>query len=263
MVITTFYFSGTGNTKWAVGTLHQSLLAKGQQSAVCSIESHCEDVQKVIRESDIVGFAFPVYGMNVPEVMKQFLRQAGKAFAEDGQKPVFIAVTGGYADGCGPYEAVGHLAAKNAVLKGYVFLKIANNAGTSGKSRAPIPADKMRTRLANCSRKLDALADALTAGKTKIEPGVYRGVLFRGMMNKLVRGAYSHMSVDPTTCSRCMTCVENCPTKSIEVVDGAFVFRPTCTACLRCFNFCPTYSIWYGGRYIDPDVSPRYLGPGA
>jgi len=51
--------------------------------------------------------------------------------------------------------------------------------------------------------------------------------------------------VDSEKCTGCGSCVERCPTKAVEVVNGkAVIVRPDdCTYCTDCEAYCPAEAI--------------------
>jgi len=261
MILTTFYFSGTGNTKWAVNELHKIALAKGHQSTICSIEENLQDIGELIRKSDFIGIAFPVYATNIPVIMKQFLQKVSRSISDDIRKSVFVITTVGYVDGCGPYEVIRQLHSRNFKLKGYISLKVANNISTPMSKSKTITPDEMKRRIEKAKAKITGIVESLESGKKRIDLGVYPIVVFRKKMNKTVTDAYKQLTINHSTCKKCMCCSDRCPTKSIVLNDDELVVLPTCTACMRCYNICPTYSIWHGGRYADPDEFIRYKGP--
>lgn len=265
MIFTTFYFSGTGNTKWTVNELHQIALGKKHQSNVYSIEELPENLGELIQKSDFIGIAFPIYAMNMPEIMRQFLQRVNQSLSDNNtRKSLFIITTVGFADGCGPYEVIRQISTRNFKLKGYISIKIANNISTPMAKGTPISPIEMNTRLEKGKMKIARLIETLESGKKKIDLGVYLiAGFFRKKMNNIVKDAYKQLSIDQTTCKKCMHCVTHCPSKSIEQNNGKMVIQPTCTACMRCFNICPTYSIWHGGKYADPNEFIRYKGPKA
>jgi ferredoxin len=263
MIVTTFYFSGTGNTKWAAEQFHLAALEKGQTSRVYSIEQKNMDLSNIIRDTDILGVAFPVYAMNLPDIMKQFLAGLNKALpAKPRPMPLFVITTVGYADGCGPYEAVRQFSADTVRLAGYTGLKIANNISTPSAKTAPLSPEELKKRLDIAKNKISALADALAAGRRKIESGVYRIAVFRKQMSNLPRKAAEQLSINAETCKQCLACADNCPSDAIVKNDqGALTVLPACTACMRCYNICPTASVWHNGQYADPAEYVRYRGP--
>jgi len=77
MKFSTFYFSGTGNTRWAVETFNAIISEKGHQAAMFSIDFgeklSDERILDIIREADCIGPANPIYGGDVPPIMKGFI----------------------------------------------------------------------------------------------------------------------------------------------------------------------------------------------
>lgn len=263
MVFTIFYFSGTGNTKWAAEQFHRGAAEKGQTGRVYSIEEKNLDLAGLMADTDALGIAFPVYAMNMPDIMKQFLAGLNRAFpAKPKPVPLFVITTAGYADGCGPYEVARQFSAEAVKLIGYTGLKIANNISTPSAKTDPLPPEELEKRLEASKNKLYALADALIAGRKKIDPGVYRIAVFRKQMSNLTRKASEQLSIHAETCTLCLTCADNCPSGAIlKNNSGSLEVTSDCTACMRCYNICPTASVWHGGQYADPGEYIRYMGP--
>ena len=73
-----FYFSGTGNTKWAA-----SKLASATQEDLISIapymraddSSHTLAEPFILKENERLGFVFPVPGWRVPKLGREFIRR--------------------------------------------------------------------------------------------------------------------------------------------------------------------------------------------
>ena len=90
-----FYFSGTGNTKWAA-----SKLAAATREDLISIapymraddSSHNLAEPFILKENERLGFVFPVHGWRVPKLVREFiskmkiLREPSDASAENKAK---------------------------------------------------------------------------------------------------------------------------------------------------------------------------------
>ena len=71
-----FYFSGTGNTKWAA-----SKLAAATREDLISIapymraddSSHNLAEPFILKENERLGFVFPVHGWRVPKLVREFI----------------------------------------------------------------------------------------------------------------------------------------------------------------------------------------------
>ena len=90
-----FYFSGTGNTKWAA-----SKLAAATREDLISIapymraddSSHNLAEPFILKENERLGFVFPVHGWRVPKLVREFiskmkiLRESSDATVENKAK---------------------------------------------------------------------------------------------------------------------------------------------------------------------------------
>ena len=96
-----YYFSGTGNTAWAVHRLAERLTGLGDEVTIAS----CEQVaaSEVDPAScDVMGIAFPVHASFAPPIFRDFLRD----LPPDNGKPLFAVTTAGYAAGDTAWYAV-------------------------------------------------------------------------------------------------------------------------------------------------------------
>src|SRR6056297_1666087 len=263
MTITTFYFSGTGNSKWAAYKFQDFLIQKGIENDVFSIEKEINKLPDLIETTNGIAFIFPVYGMNIPENMKGFMRSLNKIKRSKGKKlPVFIITTFGYVDGCGPYEVMRQLDSSQFRLSGYTGLKMANNICTPSSYNEPLTEEVFEKRLAIATAKIQKLASKISNRKRMIDVGMYFFVgPFRKKMAKIVENGFNKLSIDEKRCSKCMLCVNNCPVGAIASKEGKLVITSKCVACMRCYNNCPTYAILHGDQFADPQQYQRYKGP--
>ena len=263
MTITTFYFSGTGNSKWAANKLQEFLIRKGIKNDVFSIEKQINEIPDLLASTNGIAFIFPVYGMNIPENMKGFMKSLNNFKRKNRKKwPFFVITTFGYVDGCGPYEVMRQLDSKQFRLVGYTGLKMANNICTPASYNEPIIEEEFEKRLVIATAKIQKLASKISNGKRKIDFGMYFFVgPFRKKMAKMVENGFNKLSIDEKRCTKCMLCVNNCPVGAIVSKEGKLVITSKCVACMRCYNNCPTYAVLHGGQFADPQKYPRYKGP--
>jgi NAD-dependent dihydropyrimidine dehydrogenase PreA subunit len=266
---TTFYFSGTGNTEWAVNQFKQIVTERGHDSEIISIDNLV--VQKtsffldIVRNSDFIGFANPIYGANIPPIMKDFIDKFIKMSADEKEcsKQVYIINTFAYVNGFGPICAKKLFSNTGFKLIAYVNLQICNNISTPKLKINRIDQIKLNKRKIKAKENLNKMVGMLLEGKryiTGIGPYLIPNILVRKKSIKAIVNNYKVFKVDIAVCKKCMLCVNKCPTKSIEYKDNDFRFLSTCTACMRCYNNCPTCSILFGGLYADPNTYERYHG---
>ena len=73
-----FYFSGTGNTKWAASKLasatHEDLISIAPYMRADD-SSHTLAEPFILKENERLGFVFPVHGWRVPKLVREFIRR--------------------------------------------------------------------------------------------------------------------------------------------------------------------------------------------
>lgn len=274
MKCTTFYFSGTGNTRWAVREFTETMRKLGHQGAMVSIDHFenfsDEEILEILATSDYVGFANPIYGGDLPPIMRTFLnRLTGilKAVHTPGRrKPIYWINTVGYVNAFGPGEIKKLLMGTCLILEDYINIRVCNNAAPPLLENGELDQKAINLRLDLGRKEINRLAASLINGKQRIKgngPNVLIGTMIRKMTPRAVLDFYLSLAVDPSKCNGCMTCVENCPTGSIVLEGDQLVFKNGCTACMRCRNFCPTGAVIVKAEKETAKSYYPYHGPEA
>ena len=90
MKISIFYFSGTGNTWWVTQKIKEYFEEKGHTVEIYSIEKKDltweELLPAVLKESEIIGVGFPVYGSRIPFIMRNWVKNILTKYSKDQQK---------------------------------------------------------------------------------------------------------------------------------------------------------------------------------
>ena len=270
MKFTTFYFSGTGNTEWVVKEFNRKIKEKGHQGEIVSIEKkdilESSFLEDIFLKSDYIGFANPIYGANIPPIMRVFIERVVLFIANKKEylKPIYIINTFGYINGFGPFASKKLFSNTGLKLSSYLNIKLCNNISTPKIKTDGISMDKLALRKEKSVIKLGKMIDILLTNKKHITGiGLYLipGIIIRKKLQRGIIDNYKVLSVKKESCSLCMLCVNKCPTNSIIYRDNCFKFLPTCTACMRCYNNCPKNSILFNKIYADPNIYKRYLGP--
>lgn len=264
MKFSVFYFSGTGNTKWAATELKNSVIKKGHQCEIYSIEVEIVNLKEIVSGSDIIGFAFPIYGANIPNIMKKYIDQFKEILNASINKSCIMLTTVGYIDAFGPFIAEKLLKRNGLSLVGYVSIKMSNNISTPKVKASFLESKEMNKRMEKGKEKIQKLINEITDNKKYIRNiGLYLipGIIIRRAAKNAINDNYLSLSIDKEKCIKCMLCIKNCPTKSIVFSEDKIDFLPSCTACMRCYNFCPVCAICHEGKYADPKIYKRYKGP--
>ena len=270
MVFSIFYFSGTGNTKWAVAETVKIAEKNGHQANMYSIDNFRDKAPgyftSLVRESDCIGFANPIYGATLPKIMKDFIFfLTGEWMKEQiPPKPVFVINTVGYVNAFGPFEAKKLFDSDCFYLQAYCNIRLCNNVSTPKFKSVPVSSGKLNIRKDRAVTKLEHMILSLAKSKKMIHgigPYLLPGILIRKRMAPEIENYFRTLQVQNETCTRCMACVNNCPTHAISYDGEKFMFSDRCSACMRCYNFCRTASILVDGKFADPAEYIRYRGP--
>lgn len=270
MKFSTFYFSGTGNTKWVVEQLNNIVANNGHKAEMFSIDINDKLTDSIIKEilcdSDFIGFANPIYGAGMPPIMIRFINHLIDIQKNENTNTIgtYMVNTFGYVNAFGPIAAKKLLANTCFNLVAYVNIQLCNNISTPKLKSNKINKTKLNHRKERAKKELLLLTKRLLSGRnyiTGIGPYLIPGIFIRLKVNKAIMDNYKTLSVNTQVCNRCMLCVNNCPTQSIKLKKDQFEFLSSCTSCMRCYNFCPKAAIVLGGTYANPNIYYRYRGP--
>jgi NAD-dependent dihydropyrimidine dehydrogenase PreA subunit len=228
-------FSGTGNTLKCAKALFAALIERGVSVGFHEIADGTERAE----ERDLV-ICYPVYGFNMPRILKTFCRNLKRGgniwFLKTSGEPLHL-------NDNSSAELIRILRKNGYAIKGeFHFImpynmvfrhtdELASRMWETAKERIPDAAKK----IANGEEAPIAapLSAKIVSGLCRVEHWFYprNGRLFR---------------IDPKKCVRCQKCVKNCPTKNITFENGRFRFGKSCIGCVRYSFNCPTGAIHIG-----------------
>lgn len=264
-----FYFSGTGNSKWAAKSLAGLLHEKTADISVLNFESagnkeyknYIEEIAQGIKNDEYIGFVFPVYAWGAPEIVTDFVKKLKKSlgnankFGDAADNPEGKTFTFALAT-CG--EEAGY-ALKNfskiIPLKSSYSLVMPNNyvVGSDLEDEETVV-----SMLKQAQKDISLMAEELIAKKEvyRVHEGSGAGLKSRLVnfgFNKFARSTKSFYTTD--ACTGCGLCAKNCPARTITMENNRPVWGEHCYQCLKCINRCPAAAIQYGkatesrGRY--------------
>ncbi|QEE16902.1 EFR1 family ferrodoxin [Promethearchaeum syntrophicum] len=262
------YFSGTGNTDYIARYLKKKLKFNSPiiDISLLSIENCSPDE---IMEYDIICFGFPVFELNSPVIVRNFLAKLSPIQ----NKGVFIFCTMGLWEGNAirkiykPFKKNGYklLGSMSIIMPGTDGLAMLNKNSKYVKKALEkdyknlLKVDKFTSRIIEIAEKLSSgekleeisIKPPFKIASTIIGPPFH---LIYLIMVKFMKKKFK-ASED---CTLCELCVKNCPVQNISIIDRKIVFGDQCIMCLRCIHQCPAEAVQIGKKTIGKF---RWHGP--
>lgn len=248
-----FYFSATGNSKYAARRL---LDATGGELVSISESLAAGKFFFAAQEGEAVGIVFPTFFWGLPSLVKEFLQKM-ELTAPAGTYLYCVATCGTTPGACGAI-AERLLHAKGLSLSARFSVKMPD-------TWTPIFDLRDREKVEKKNEAAEAQIGELAARVQRRESGDFiRGKAPYWFYSTFVRQAYENarktayftVSAD---CIGCGLCAKKCPEQAIEMQSDHPVWTAEqCAMCLGCLHRCPKFSIQYGtrtrahGQYQNP-----------
>ena len=229
-----FYFSGTGNSRWAAEKIAAKLGDTLVDMAADKMPGHS------FVSGQVVGVVFPVYAWGPPQVVLDFVKKisANGAF-------VFGVCT--CADNVGRTMAILdealplHSAYSLVMPNNYIIGRI---LGSDVEKRAA-----MALKVEQAEARLTEICADVRAGRKVFSVKIGHGVRLKSLINTLFNkfGRSTKPFYVNAACNGCGFCAAICPAKVITLQDRQPSWDKQCWLCLACLNRCPQKAIEYGG----------------
>ena len=85
-----FYFSGTGNTRWAAEEIAKAI---GERLIFIPDEIRVGRYSYSLQTGERIGFCFPTHGWQVPRIVRNFIRRLSLHLPEHAPQPFCWALT--------------------------------------------------------------------------------------------------------------------------------------------------------------------------
>lgn len=238
-----FYFTGTGNSLY---------VARRIENEPVSIPQVMKG-ERLEFTDDAIGIVAPVYGHEVPAMVKDFLKRA--VFHTD---YFYMILTYGNRHG-GAAELAKKLCDECGVSVDYinVILMVDNWLPN-------FDMDEQKAMDKKVEQQIDSIVADLKGRKKMISPvtdvdrAAHRQFLDR--MSEMPADAWQHLIEVKDGCIGCDICQKVCPSASIVVEVGKARFTPgKCQTCLACIHACPQKAI--GLTVPEKNPQARYRNP--
>ena len=241
-----FYFSGTGNTRWAA-----EQLAKATGERLCFIPNELQtDCNYTLAEGERLGICFPVHGWQPPHIVRLFIERMEISGQE---KPyVYALCTCGDNAGLAVEMLRRQLAGKELHLSSCQSLIMPESYVCLPFMYTDTP-QREQEKICQSEKLLEQFVQRVLACETDYED-VRRGAT--PWLFSHVIGAYfnarmitdSKFTVDADVCTHCGRCERECPVGDVELKEKLPTWKHdgSCTCCLSCYHHCPVHAINYG-----------------
>ena len=247
-----FYFSGTGNTRWAA-----EQLAVATQERLFFIPDELKTVcEYTLEDNERIGFCFPVHGWQPPRIVREFVKRL--SFKSKDASPclphshyAYVLCTCGDSTGLAVTMLGKELAAKGIRLQSCQSLIMPESYVCLPFMYTDTP-EREREKKEQARRDLDLYTVVV----------LHRQCSYSRLTLGLAPWAFSHVigayfnrymvtdkkfMVDANVCTHCGLCAKVCPVGDIEFTDvPAWKNDSSCTCCLSCYHHCPVHAINYG-----------------
>ena len=253
-----FYFSGTGNTRWAaqkVAAATADRLVNIAEEMLAAETAQASDPQftYTLAQDERIGFFFPVHGWRPPRLVLDFLDRLHLTNADSHY--AYVVCTAG--DNVG--EAVSILEKRLQTMgikidsaislimpESYVGLPFMDVDTPAKEQCKKMEADNKLTRfIADIMECRSGVRD-ITIGHW---PRINSRLIGSVFVKKLVTDRPFHVVAD--RCLHCGKCASVCPVANIHFEKGGeplWLHNGKCLSCFACYHYCPTHAIEYGGR---------------
>ena len=275
-----FYFSGTGNTKWAA-----SKLAAATREDLISIapymraddSSHNLAEPFILKENERLGFVFPVHGWRVPKLVREFickmkiLREpsdatgGNKAKADDFLKNrpfAYCVCTAGDSIGL-TIENLNEVISQNPSLQALGITEVSSSYSLimpESYIGLPFmdvdPKEREIRKKENAAQELAVVCEEIFDRKEGISrlvkgpiPWFFTKVVGGFFENVLITDKRFHVEKD--RCVKCGICANVCPVGDIKGGHGEYpvwLHHKDCLTCFTCYHHCPHHAIEFGNQ---------------
>lgn len=275
-----FYFSGTGNTKWAA-----SKLAAATREDLISIapymraddSSHNLAEPFILKENERLGFVFPVHGWRVPKLVREFISKmkilrepsdasgGNKAKADDCLKnPPFAYCVCTAGDSIGlTIENLNEVISLNPSLQALGITEVLSSYSLimpESYIGLPFmdvdPKEREIRKKENAAQELAVVCEEIFDRKEGISrlvkgpiPWFFTKVVGGFFENVLITDKRFHVEKD--RCVKCGICANVCPVGDIKGGHGEYpvwLHHKDCLTCFTCYHHCPHHAIEFGNQ---------------
>ena len=275
-----FYFSGTGNTKWAASKLasatHEDLISIAPYMRADD-SSHTLAEPFILKENERLGFVFPVHGWRVPKLVREFIGKMKVQRAEPASADASgISASAGNSAGSLPFaycvctagdsigltiENLNEVISQNPSLQALGITKVSSSYSLiMPESYVGLPfmdvdpKEKEIRKKSKSAQELAVICEEIFDRKEGVSqlvkgpiPWFFTKVVGGFFENVLITDKRFHVEKDK--CVKCGICANVCPVGDIKGGHGEYpewLHHKDCLTCFTCYHHCPHHAIEFG-----------------
>ena len=261
-----FYFSGTGNSKWAA----KALALETDDTLVSIPKVINSDCSFTLKKDEHVGFVFPIHGWRIPRIVREFIDKLSLKTEQNEITSVkhycFCMVTAGDSVGKA-IERFQQLLKSVSVGKDLSLEAVCSLV--MPESYVGLPGMDVDTKEKELSKKKAASEQLKSFSNAVIRhlcadkgqpwgwehvkrgpaPAFFSGPVGGFFERFLITDKHFH--VESSRCVKCGICANVCP---VDDIKGGLGYEPEwlhndkCLTCFSCYHHCPHHAIEYGKR---------------
>lgn len=244
------YFSGTGNSEYVA-----ERIAAGTREEAYNLFQRIRDNDYSELHSETPWILVtPTYAWRIPRIVERWLEKVTLS----GSRDIYFAMTCGDSIGnAGKY--LKELCSKLQMNYRGCY-KIIMPENYIALFRTPSK-DEAVSIISKAEPGIDKAIECIKAGRNFPELRLSLiDIMFSRIVNDLFYPLFVHAKKFYVTesCISCGLCVELCPLKNIQLMDGKPSWSDNCTHCMACICRCPKEAIEYGRHSKG---LPRYTFP--
>ena len=238
-----FYFTGTGNTRWAA---QQLAGATNDKLRFIPDELRKHSLHYTLADDERLGICFPTHGWQPPHIVREFLRRA----SFENVHYVYALTTCGDNMGYAMRILRKELQRKGLTLDA-AFAVVMPESNVCFSFLHLDTKESEERKIAAAKERMPHISDLVTQKVRNVEELVKGAIPFT--YTYVIGGYYNkHLItdekfwVDAEQCILCGQCVRRCPVDDIEGIPPRWKHNGSCTNCLACYHYCPTHAIHWG-----------------
>lgn len=249
-----YYYSATGNTRFAAGYLGKRL-----ETAVADLlDPDVKSPQAL--EDEPIGLMFPIYCWGIPPAVKSFFETALTSVPKNAY--VWALCTCGDEAGIAMRQLDRLLEKTRGRGADALFSLIMPNTYVMMPGFDVDKPAVEQKKLEAAPGRLEEIARAIEARQSGVYD-VHEGS-FPALRTRLIFPLFEKWGVSPKlwkasdSCISCGKCAAICPAHNILMEDGRPRWGKHCYSCCGCFHVCPVKAVAYGSLTKDKS---QYLCP--